>query len=158
MRRTLPIALAASLTLGAAAPQDSPVAECRLPYNAALAALRRLSVQHRETVPSEHGYRHIRKFDTAGLAAFGFPVRAMNAIKVDAIGHESLVLTITLNAPYAAVRDAALASRGRRTCASTEGPPGYCEIDKREQGGWTNSFLLLDEDPTLSCLYARSTP
>lgn len=150
--------LLALLAPGAApAPTPSQALECRLPYADAVAALSHVPVQSREDLPGEDEYRHTRNFHPVRLAAFGFPVRAANAMKVDAISHETLVVTTTLNAPYAPIRTAALASRGRSECASADGPPGTCMIEDREQDGWTVDFLLgeLNGHPTLTCLYTR---
>ena len=156
-RGFLPIALAAGLTLGAAPPSGSAVMECRLSYNQALAALARLPVLSRETIPGEDEYRHTRKFDPARIAAFGFRARASKAMKIDGISHESVAITTTLNAPYAAVRAAALASRGKRVCANTDGPSGECNFEQRIEDGWTIDFLVddLNGQSVLTCLYSR---
>jgi hypothetical protein len=159
MRTALPIALAASLTLGAAPPPGSGMAECRLPHGEAMAAIRRLPVRDRDDYASEDGYTHTKRFGPARIAAFGFPARSFDTVEVDAIGHDGLTLTTTFNAPYAAIHAAALASRGKRECANNDGPPGYCEIDERELDGWVIAFLLENRDgyPTLTCLYTRPT-
>lgn len=158
MRRALPTALAASLMLGAAPPPGSGVAECRLPYDEALAAIRHLPVRGHEDYASEDGYTHTKQFSPVRITAFGFSVRGFGAIEVDAIGHDGLTLTTVFDAPYPVIHTAALASRSKRACGNSDGPPGYCEIDEREQDGWTISMLLEDSDghPTLSCLYKRT--
>jgi hypothetical protein len=156
MRRALLIALAASLTLGTA-PPGSAVLECRLPYGKAIAALNRLHVTDRFDITSQDGYSHMRLFDAARITAFGSRVNAFNTVKLDAISHESLTVTVILRSSLAAVREAALKSRGKTECANREGPPGYCDIDERDDGGWTVSFALENKDgrPTLTCLYTR---
>lgn len=94
------VILFALLALGAAPPPSANQAvECRLSYSDAVSVLDRLPVLSREDFPGEDEYRHTRKFDTAHLTAFGFPARAGNMLKVDAISHETLVLTTTLDAP-----------------------------------------------------------
>lgn len=150
--------LLALLTVGASSPnRTSQALECRLPYPEAAAALARLPVQSHEDYPGEDGYKHVRKFDTDGLTAFGYPVDGMRVIELDAIApHTDVVITISIKGSGDAVRAAALASRGKRTCTSTEGPKGFCEIDRREQEGWTNTLLMLDHKPVLSCLYSKT--
>jgi hypothetical protein len=150
--------LLAFLALGAAPlPTASQMLERRLPYDAATAALSHVRLLSRNDYPGEDEYRHLRKFDPARLTVFGFPVRSAGAMTADAISHGSLTLSATLDAPYARVRAAALASRGRAECASTEGPPGECLIEEREQDGWTVDFVMsnFDDGPTLSCVYTK---
>jgi hypothetical protein len=161
LRRALPIVLAASLTLGAApSPSANEALECSLPYAEAAAALDRLPVQKREDLPGEDGYRHVRRFDPAHLTAFGFPVLGAGALKVDAISYEELIISTGIKGPYAAVRAAALASRGKTECTNsdTDGPAKTCDFGEREQDGWTINFKLTDVYGTmLNCVYSRTS-
>lgn len=152
--------LLALLALDAPHPPVSPALECRLSLADATEAIGSLPVQSHEDFPGEDEYRHTRKFDPAHLSAFGFRVRAVSALGVNAISHESWAVTTTLDAPYETVRAAALASRGRARCADRDGPPGYCVIEERDQGGWTNSVILEEQGgrPALTCLYTRLAP
>ena len=148
--------LLALLALGAAPPTVSDVAECRLPHDAALDAVRRLPVPHRKDQHSEDGYTHMRTFDPHRVKPFGFAVRAFNVTEVDAISHESLDFVAMPDAPYATVRTAALASRGKSECDNREDAGTMCVIERRQEG-WSVSLILQETDTglLLSCSYLR---
>ncbi|MES2443307.1 MAG: hypothetical protein V4574_10790 [Pseudomonadota bacterium] len=154
----LPLVFAAILMLGAAPPEASPVAraaECRASHRAARAALRRLPVRETAEENTEHGFGATTSYDATGFAVAGIPVRALVASDINAIPGESLTIWTRFDAPYDAVRAAALRSIGKPACINREGAPGYCLLAESRIGGWTRTLTLDVEDgrPLLACLY-----
>lgn len=154
----LPLALAAMLTLGAAPPQPSRLsqaAECGLSHAAAATAIGRLPALNRNVEESEHATRIFLSLDPAGLTVLGFPAQAFDVTETNAIPGDQLTLTTRLDAPWAAVRAAALRRRGKAACAEREGPPDYCEVGTHQSGGWSISFIvqMFDGHPIVVCDY-----
>jgi hypothetical protein len=154
------------LALAAASPDPGETAtaqaECRMPHDEALAALRGFPVMHSEdraAAPARnvHNLYVLPK----GMTAFGTLSDELSAIDERDDGGEQLTIMATVSKPYEQVVPTALQAKGAKAClARDEGERASCLIEMRDVGGWTVGLAIVryGSDTGVVCGYTRKGP
>jgi hypothetical protein len=160
----LALASAAWLAVtGAALPQDSQIraiAECRLPREAAFAAMKQLPVENQIDKSVAPG-RNITTFYKlpAGLTVHGYPVVFFASADIHDASDERVLFMATVKGPYDEVERTVLAANGVTACdqRSDEGKGGNCGVYQHDVDGWRVSVVLqqYDDDVGIACSFSR---